>query len=282
MKHTILSLKSLAITAAGCALLGISATAFAVPIYNPQPFTVDEGGLTGTPSNQFDADKFTASYNEIFTAGAGSTFAAKAVFGVQGYSLGGSAPSTTYINSPEPDGYKIYGILASSGTFSTSGTVTTINGTNNSLTFYVDLSGDTTYTVPDADIGGTVSDGITRTNTSDDLVLASSTTGIGQGSVDNDGSLAPGNFGILFSDFTLSSTGLNYFIAPTPFYMKFEANGNFNPFTPAAGTSFNVNGGAEGFFAAVPGPGSLGLAMLGLALLGLGFITKRSQSDKSM
>ncbi len=64
---------------------------------------------------------------------------------------------------------------------------------------------------------------------SDDLRLMSGFNGTGEGSGDST-RLDPGNFGILFNDTVLDPSGELYFTSPRPFYVGFEANGNFNPF----------------------------------------------------
>lgn len=280
MKHTRLSLKSLAITAAGCALLGVSATAFAVPIItNPQPFTIDEGSITGTSDNVFTATKFIANYNEIFTADSATEFTAKVIFGVSGYAFENST-STTYINGPEPDGYNLYGFLTSSGTYDSTGGVTTFTATSNTIQIFVDPDSDTVTDLPTTDAHGAFS----RSNAVDDDLLASASDGFGQGQLADSTQQAQGNFGILFSDFTLTAEGLDFFISPRPFYMDLQATGQFNPFVPSAGNTNTFNGSVDGVFGplAVPAPGSLGLALLGMGLLGLGFMTKRSQSSKTV
>lgn len=277
MKYTILSLKSLAITAAGCALLGISATAFAMPILtNAQPFTVDEGAIPDTPDLQFTADRFNGSYNEVFTALDGTNFQAKTVFSFGSYAYGTSGSITQWMGGPETTGYQLYALLDSNGTYTTSGGVTSFIGSTNNIEIWADPLSDTDVSLP-----GDATGSYSYIDNGDDILLASATAGFGQGSV-NGPSLDPGNFGILFSDFSLTPTGEQYFIAPVPFYADLQAQGNFNTFVPSAGQSSPIQGVANGYFGttAVPGPGSLGLAMLGLALLGLGFITKRSQSAK--
>lgn len=283
MKYTRLSLKSLAITAAGCALLGVSATAFAVPILkNPQPFTIQEDGIPGSNPQTFVADRFAGSYNEVFTADTATTFTAKSVFSLGNYALGANGAIGSQLNSTVPGdnhGYGLYALLESSGTFTTSPSgVVSFTGTSNQIKLWADPKQDTTATVPTTSASAPFS----LPGAGEDVLLGKALTGFGTGSFDSTAQ-APGNFGIYFPDFTLTPDGKGYFIDPVPFYVRLQANGNFNPFdVPQEGDTFTIQGAANGYFAAVPGPGSLGLAMLGIALLGLGVITKRSRSSKGV
>lgn len=259
----------------------IAATGFANAQQFPD-FRVNPLAYGGT--NIFTADNINGGYNEVITFGAG-TFAVSLLFtaaqfraneattAVGGTGLAGAA------GDPE---YGLYALFNGIGTFTTNTTtgrtdfVITPGG---SLMVYIDpgaLGGgigapaNTTFVAP---INGSTP--YSTVNSSDDVLLATGAALTGNGNVNCTGSNNCGSFGQTTS-FNLTAAGMNYFIAPNPFYSISLQTGQFNGFPVTAGTTQKLTGSLDVSFQQVPEPSAI--ALFGIALLGCVGIARRRKS----
>lgn len=251
------------------------------------PITIEEGSVAGTPSNVFVADQLGGQYDEVVTFVDATRFTTAAIFRAGAWFRDGATVTEgQFLNGPGASGYNLYAKFIGSGTYSTavvgSDLVTTFSATQNAIELWLDPSRNTRY-----DIGNSAGDPPAFT----DLVLTSGAASItddrklGTASItlDAGGSsstgLANGNFEIVFGGFTLiAPDGEDYFVAPRPFHMTLDLNGNFQSLLPVAGTSVKLqNSSANAFFtSSVPEPGAL--ALVGAAFLALGVVAKRRKS----
>ena len=243
----------------------LAAAAISVCAFSSQAsvtFTVDEtpygGGLV-------DAQRINGGYTEVITfdGAGGFTTAAAATFS-QFFNIGNPNVVPAQIGT----GYSLYAIFTASGSVvPLGGGLTSFVGTGGSFTLYLDAARDTVL-----NLGATGSDPVTRSGgLLDDLELASADSLSG-----GTGVLVPnigGFFDLTFNDFALTTDGQNYFIAPNPFSIYVNVDGDFDNFL-AAGTQ-RIDGDVSAQFL-VPEPGSLALA--GLALLGLGVTSRRRKA----
>jgi hypothetical protein len=240
----------------------LAAAAIGVSAFSSQAavtFTADEtpygGGLV-------DAQRINGGYTEVITFdGLGGFDTAAAATFSQFFNLGDPNPLTAAIGST----YTLYAIFTASGSvIPLGGGLTSFAGTGGSFTLYLDGNKDTVLT-----LGATGNDAVTRSGgLGDDLELASATS-LEAGT----GVLVPnigGFFDLIFDDFTLTDDGKDYFVAPTPFSLRVNVDGDFDNFL-TQGTQ-RIDGDVSAQFL-VPEPGSLILA--GLALLGLGVSSNR-------
>lgn len=242
----------------------LAAAAISVCAFSSQAsvtFTVDETPYGGGLVN---AQRINGGYTEVITfdGAGGFTTAAAATFS-QFFNIGNPNVIPAQIGT----GYSLYAIFTASGSVvPLGGGLTSFVGTGGSFTLYLDANQDT-----DLNLGATGSDAVTRNDISDDLELASAST-LSNGT----GVLVPnigGFFDLTFNDFALTGDGQNYFIAPNPFSIYVNVDGDFDNFA-IAGTQ-RIDGDVSAQFL-VPEPGSLALA--GLALLGLGVTSRRRKA----
>jgi hypothetical protein len=257
--------KGFTVAAAVVAAGAVSSTASAAEVL--PDFTIAPTAL-GYVTGPLVADKITGNYNEVLTitsgGAGGGTFSTLAYWdaGQFVYNDGQNPYTAGQTGLGQGTGYNIYAVFESSGTFTPSNGGFSFNGTSGSINLYADLNEDSNPKVlPATGTGGLGS--ITVPNTGDDGLLATATLAAGAGK--GGGTLASGDFGLLFNPFSLTALGSTFFTQPVPFYMEAVLKGQFNTFNPNAANQ-TINGSADAFFAAVPEPASM--TLFGLGLLG--------------
>ena len=236
------------------------------------PVTIQEGAIAGAVANSFQANQLSGLYDEIVTFGAGNTFSTEAIFNATGWNM------ASQVHGFGANSYELYAKFIGSGTYSTVGGLTTFSSTSNALQLFADANQDTVYKTAAAAAAVPSFANLVLTSaagsTADDVLLGSSSFTVAAAGKSG-GSLANGDFEILFGNFNLAPAGLLYFTAPRPFYMGLDLNGNFQSITPVSGTSIAITASsANAFFGnVIPEPGSL--ALVGISMLGLGFVGKR-------
>ncbi|GAB3248806.1 flocculation-associated PEP-CTERM protein PepA [Chitinimonas naiadis] len=233
------------------------------------PAVIQEGGIPGTATHLMGVDQLSGQYDEVFTATGPGTFLTEAIFNAGAWFKNGSVV-LSQLNGFGANGYNLYAKFSSTGTFAPSGTGFTFTGGSAYLEIWADVDQNTDY-----DVAATAVGNVSNLNLvsgagtdSDDIMLGSAALLLaGEGNAG--GGLANGNFELVFGGFTLTSTGSSYFVAPNPFYVILDLNGNFQNFVPVSGQSIQLlNNSANAFF--VPEPGVLALAGIGLLGLALG------------
>ncbi|HLX30081.1 MAG TPA: flocculation-associated PEP-CTERM protein PepA [Casimicrobiaceae bacterium] len=270
-------MKGMGLAVAFAAALGLGSGTASAAVFNP--FQVSEGSVPGAVSNTFTADKITGNYTEVITFGAGNTFTVSLLWQAGQFANNCPSPCTivspTQLNGLPTTGYGLYALYQSSGTFSTSGAVTTFTDTpgSGSLSVSIDPLEDTTFTPP-----ANGSAPWTAANTSDDYQIATGTPLGGTGTLDPSlptcsTGINCGSFGTTTS-FHLTSTvpgGTDYFTLPVPFYDLSFQSGQLDNFA-VSGTQ-TITGSLDVTFARAPEPATL--MLLGVGLIGLAAVSRR-------
>lgn len=243
------------------------------------PVTIQEGAIPGAATNSVVVHQLGGFYDEIFTVTGANTFATEAIFRATGWDV----PSQVGLaeNLFGGAGYGLYAKFISSGTFAPSGSGFKFTGGAGYIELWADAKQNTVYNVAGMASGtsGSVGNLVLSSgaaSTTDDILLGKASvqsSGDGNGTPGGLGT-ANGNFELTFSDWTLTNpAGMAYFVAPVPFYVKLDLNGNFQGFDPTSATNTLLLGNVANAFFFIPEPNAL--ALVGLALLGAGIASRR-------
>ena len=259
-----------AIAAAVALSAGLASATSVYPDFTVDTAALGGGGKLGT----FTANDISGQYHEQLTFTSDSTFVVSLDFVAQGFNHDDTDPSLTTSLSAGQTGlgvnYELLAILNATGTYSTSGGVTTFSLTpGGALTLSYDDGANASFNAPAAPGGS-----FTIAPNGDTITtLATGSAIIGNGSVSCTAPNLCGAFGQETS-FALTAAGSSFFVGPNPFYGLSLTSGQVEGFPVIVGGTVTSSGSLNAVFAsAVPEPAPL--AMMGLALVG--FLAVRSR-----
>ena len=248
--------------------------ASATPIY--PDFTVDTSAMGGGGSlGTFMSNDISGQYHEQLTFTSASTFVVTLDFTAQGFNEDDTDPSLAKSLTAGQTGlgsnYQLLAVLNGSGTYSTSGGVTTFSLTpGGDMTLSYDAGANASFNAP-AGPGGA----FTIDANGDVITTLATGAGImGNGSVNCTAPNLCGAFGQETS-FALTAAGSSFFVGPVPFYNLSLQSGQVEGFPVTIGGTVTSSGTLNAVFA-VPEPTSM--AMMGIALLGFMAVRQRRRS----
>ncbi len=214
-------------------------------------------------------DKLNGAYNEVLTINADNTFGSQGfAFLTQLLSGEGFFPVPSQLSNAEPTGYRLYATFAATGVALGP---TGFSGLTGSFSLFADPDQNS---IPTFGADGFTPVSVAAALSGDDVLLASASNDIKLIGFPG----TPGAFDFIWDDFTLTTAGSAYFIAPDPFHMTVRVNGDFDQLNPVGvpdefgAQDFLVTGDVSAVFQ-VPEPATL--ALFGLGLAGLGFGARR-------
>ncbi|WP_395344602.1 flocculation-associated PEP-CTERM protein PepA [Ningiella sp. W23] len=236
------------------------------------PFTIDNslGYTDGGTSTTFTANIMSGNYQEVIvvTDAAAGLFEATILLSYTSFQ---TFPNNTGLTTD----YGLYSMINISGQVTDNSLPTSITTGNwtGDFNMVLDVETDTNTFVPSA-LAGIGMANLSAAELDDDIELFTGTIA-GGGSV---GNLNAGGFGLDGNNITLSADGLNFFVAPNPFYQLLISDGDLEDFFSQV--DFSLEGVVQRFsgeasveFVSSPSV----VALLGLALAGIGF---RARSKK--
>jgi hypothetical protein len=250
------------------AVAGLASAASVYPDFTVDTSALGGGGTLGT----FTANDISGQYHEQLTFTSASTFVVSLDFVAQGFNHDDTDASLSTSLSASQTGlgsnYGLLAILNGSGTYSTSGSVTTFTLTpGGALTLSYDAGAKASFVAPTTPGGSytIAANGDTITT------LATGSAMMGGGSESCTAPNLCGSFGQETS-FALTPDGSSFFVGPNPFYGLSLQSGQFEGFPVTVGGTVTESGSLNAVFAnSVPEPAPL--AMMGFALVG--FIATR-------
>ncbi len=258
---------------AAAAVAVVAGAAAAAPVY--PDFTVDTSAMGGGGSlGSFVANDISGQYHEQLTFTSASTFTVSLDFTAQGFNYddtdASASKSLTASQTGLGSNYQLLAILNSTGTYSTSGGITTFSlDPGGALSISYDAGANASFLAPAAP-GGSFS-----IDANGDVIttLANGSSIIGNGTVDCSAPNLCGSFGQETS-FALTAAGSSFFVGPSPFYALNLQSGQVEGFPIVVGETVTESGTLNAVFSS-PVPEPAPLAMMGFALVGFMVVRQR-------